>query len=556
MKFIFEYMKKYKIQCLIGPVFKVFEVVFELLVPLIIKNIIDNGIENNDTTYIRNSVILLISFSIIGFSCTFLAQYMSAYSAVNICSDMREDAFTKVLSFRNKDIDKIGTSKLLTTLTSDINQIQVGINLALRLLLRSPFVVLGAVIMALLIDVKISLLYVAVVFILALIVVLNFKRSLPRYKAVRSELDNVVTETDDGLTGVRIIRGFTQTDNETENFKIHTDNLNKLQKASAKITTILNPLTFLIVNVFLCILIYSGSVEVSLGSLTRGEVVALYNYMGQILVELIKFTNLIIQISRALACSNRVSSLMELPVSQAISGHMACSELLNFNNVSFSYNDDDSYALKDISFSLRKGESIGIIGKTGSGKSTLGALIAGTYIPSGGEISYENGVFPKIGYAMQKTRLFSGSIDYNIRLGRKDITSEDVDMALDTACCSDFVDSSDMLLTESGKNLSGGQRQRINIARAVSSKPQILILDDSSASLDAITENKLIDNIDSISDMSKVIISQKIKSVKNCDKIIVLDEGNMVSSGDHETLLKTCDIYKEMYALQTKEASL
>ena len=556
MKFILEYMKKYKIQCLIGPLFKVFEVVFELLVPLIIKNIIDKGIGNNDSSYVKQSVILLIVFAIVGFSCTLLAQYMSAFSAINICSDMREDTFSKVLSFRSKDIDKLGTSRLLTTLTSDINQIQVGINLALRLLLRSPFVVLGAVIMAFTIDMKISLLYVAVVAILAVIIALNFRRSLPAYKAVRSELDNVVTETDDGLNGVRVIRGFTQTDNETKNFKVHTDKLNKLQRASAKITTILNPLTFLIVNLFLCILIYTGAIEFGNGNLSQGEIIALYNYMGQILVELIKLTNLIVQISRALACSNRVSSVIETPVSSVIDTYGASEELLNFNKVSFSYNDDDSYALKDISLSLRKGESIGIIGKTGSGKSTLGALIARSYMPSEGEITYADGTPPKIGYTMQKTRLFSGTVEYNIKLDREDITSEDVDLAIDISCADDFVKSKDMELTESGKNLSGGQRQRLNIARAVASKPQILILDDASASLDAITENKLIEKINSMTEMSKVIISQKIKSVKNCDKIIVLDEGSIVDCGDHETLLKNSDIYKEMYALQTKEATV
>ena len=555
MKFVFEYIKKYKIQCLIGPLFKVFEVVFELLVPLIIKNIIDNGIANSDSAYIKHSVILLVIFSLVGFSCTLLAQYMSAFSAINICSDMREDTFTKVLGFKTKDIDKLGTSRLLTTLTSDINQIQVGINLALRLLLRSPFVVLGAVIMAFSIDMKISLLYVAVVLILAVIIALNFKRSMPAYKAVRSELDNVVTETDDGLTGVRVIRGFTQTANETKTFKEHTDKLYKLQNASAKITTILNPLTFLIVNIFLCILIYTGSIEVSHGDLTRGEVVALYNYMGQILVELIKLTNLIIQISRALACANRVSSIMETKASTVISEYGKSDDLLCFKNVSFSYNDDDSYALQDISLTLRKGESIGIIGKTGSGKSTLGALIAGSYMPSEGEITYKNGTPPKIGYTMQKTRLFSGTIDYNIKLDRKEVSDEDVDLALDVSCSRDFVKSKDMELTESGKNLSGGQRQRLNIARAIATKPDILILDDASASLDAITENRLIENINSMSDLSKIIISQKIKSVKNCDLILVLDEGKIIDSGDHDTLLKNSEIYKEMYHLQTKEVT-
>ena len=553
MKFILDYMKRYKIQCLIGPLFKVFEVVFELLVPMIIANIIDKGILKDDTSYIKHSVLLLILFSIIGFSCTLLAQYMSAYSAINICSDIREDTFGKVLKYKTLDIDRLGTSRLLTTLTSDINQIQTGINLALRLLLRSPFVVLGAVFMAFLYSPKISLLYVAVVVILSLIIGMNFKRSIPAFKKVRNELDQVVTETDDGLTGVRVIRGFVQTENETKVFKEHTDRLNKFQKISAKITTVLNPLTFLTINLFICLLIYSGAVEVQVGALTSGAVVALYNYMNQILVELIKFTNLIIQISRALACANRVQSVAEKKFDPDIEAKISEDSLITLKGVSFSYNGDDNYALKDIDLSLKKGESLGIIGKTGSGKSTLGAIIARAYDPTSGEISCSDGSFPTIGYTMQKTRLFSGTVEYNVRLDREGISSDDVSNALKISCADDFA-TPEKELTESGKNLSGGQRQRLNIARSLASSPDILILDDATASLDAITENKLINNISKL-DMARVIISQKIKSVKNCDKIIVLDDGVIVDSGDHESLLSTSSIYKEMYILQTKEAN-
>ena len=553
MKFIFEYIKKYKIQCLIGPLFKVFEVVFELLVPMIIANIINKGILKDDTTYIKHSVLLLILFSIIGFSCTLLAQYMSAFSAINICSDMREDAFAKVLKYKTLDIDKVGTSRLLTTLTSDINQIQTGINLALRLLLRSPFVVLGAVLMSFVYSPKISLLFFAVVVILSLIIGFNFKKSVPANKKVRAELDNVVTETDDGLTGVRIIRGFVQTDNETKVFKEHTQKLNALQKVSAKIVTVLNPLTFLTVNLFICLLIYAGAIEVQVGALSAGAVVALYNYMNQILIEILKFANVIIQISRALACSNRVQNIMEQVPTSDIDADVSDDSLLTLKDVSFSYNNDDSYALKNIDLTLKKGESLGIIGKTGSGKSTLGAIIARAYTPTSGNVSYLGGNPPKIGYTMQKTRLFSGTVEYNVKLDREDISIEDVDKALKISCADDFA-TRDRELTESGKNLSGGQRQRLNIARAVASDPDILILDDATASLDAITENKLIDNISKL-ESSRVIISQKIKSVKNCDKIIVLDDGVIVDCGDHESLLSSSSIYKEMFDLQTKEAA-
>lgn len=557
MKTLLSYFKKYRVHCFVGPLFKLLEVVFELLVPVIIASIIDNGILENNTNHIYKSVLILGVFSIIGFSCTIFAQYLSAYASVNISSDIREAAFKKVLSLKTINLEKYGTSRVLNTITSDINQIQLGINLVLRLLLRSPFVVFGAIIMAFTFDKKLAWIYVGVVIVLALIIGLNFKKSIPAYKEARIELDNVVTETDDALTGVRVIRGFVQSENEFLNFKEHTSKLNLLQKAAAKITTILNPATFLIVNFCICLLIYFGAIEVSIGVLSSGAVVALYNYMNQILVELIKLTNLIIQVSRALACSNRVVTLLEFeePTVEAAVG-VNKNAFVEFKNVSFSYNNDDAKAITDISFTIKKGESLGIIGKTGSGKSTIGAILSGLYTQTAGEINYLSEKKPSVGYTLQKTRLFNETIEYNICLNRADISENDLNWALDIACC-DFVKDISLRLTEGGKNLSGGQRQRIGIARAIVTKPDILILDDASASLDAITEKRFIDKLDTIDyPITKIIISQKIKSVKNCDHILVLDEGMLIDSGNHDELISRCDIYRDMFKLQTREAEV
>lgn len=558
MRSLLKYFKKYRVQCFVGPLFKLLEVVFELLVPVIIASIIDNGILKNDVNHIYKSILILVIFSVIGFSCTLLAQYLSAYASVNISSDIREAAFKKVLSLKTINLEKYGSSRVLNTITSDINQIQLGINLVLRLLLRSPFVVVGAIIMAFTFDKRLALIYIGVVLVLAIIIAINFRKSIPAYKDARLELDNVVTETDDALNGVRVIRGFVQTENEFCNFKEHTNKLNILQKAAAKINTILNPATFLIVNGCICLLIYFGAIEVSIGVLTSGAVVALYNYMNQILVELIKLTNLIIQVSRALACSNRVATLLDYEEPSIDTDvEFEKENYVEFDNVSFSYNNDDAKAISNISFKLKKGDSLGIIGKTGSGKSTIGAILAGLYEQTSGSVRYSDSVNPTVGYTLQKTRLFNDTIKFNICLNRENITEDDLKFALDVSCCTDFVKTVDLVLNEGGKNLSGGQRQRIGIARAIVTKPDILILDDASASLDAITEKKFIDNLSKIPyELTKVIISQKIKSVKSCDSIIVLDEGRLIDIGNHDQLISRCEIYREMNKLQTREAEL
>lgn len=556
MRTFLSYFKKYIPQCVIGPLFKLLEVVFELLVPVIIASIIDNGILKNDTNHIYKSVLILAIFSFVGFTCTLIAQYLSAYASINISSDIREAAIKKVLSIRAINLEKYGSSKVLNTITSDVNQIQVGINLFLRLLLRSPFVVMGAIVMSFTFDKKVALIYLLVVVILAVIIGLNFKKSIPAYKNARNELDNVVTETDDALTGVRVIRGFVKAKNEYNTFKEHTAKLNVLQKAAAKINTILNPITFLIVNLSVCLMIYFGAWEVSIGVLTSGAVIALYNYMNQILVELIKLTNLIVQVSRALACANRVTTLLEYeePATNP-DNHVSKDTYVEFKNVSFSYNNDENRAISNINFALNKGESLGVIGKTGSGKSTVGALLAGLYDQTDGSINFSTETKPSVGYVLQKTRLFRGTIEYNIKLERPGITDKDLYWALDLSCCTDFVRDTSSELVEGGKNLSGGQKQRLGIARAIVTKPDILVLDDASASLDAITEKRFIENLSVVGyDLTKVIISQKIKSVKNCDKILVLDEGSMIDYGTHDELMNRCEIYKEMFRLQSGEA--
>lgn len=564
MRKLLGYFKQYTKECIIGPMFKMLEAIFELIVPLVIANIINNGIEQKDFSYIIKCALLLMLFAIVGYVCATIAQYLSSKAAIGIASDIRRDLFKHIFGMSNATFEKNNSSRLLTSLTGDVNQIQSGINLTLRLLLRSPFIVFGAIVMSFIVSKKLSVIFLIVVLILTLIIFLNLKKSIPSYSETRAALDNVVTKTNDAISGVRIIRGFCKTSEEEQLFYESNNTLKLMQNISSKITSVLNPATFLIINASICTLIYFGAIDVSVGDLSQGDVVALYNYMSQILVELIKLANLIIQLSKAIACGNRVSKILEIDIidnnNNAIyeSSNSKCA--IHVENVSYKYSNSDKESISNISFDLDYGKKLGIVGKTGCGKSTLGAIIASLNKPTNGQIIYNCNEDIRIGYVMQKNKLFSGTIEANIRLGRDYLTEDDINNAIYSSSSDDFVfkknDGIYHELSEGGKNLSGGQKQRLGIARAIVNKPHILVMDDATSALDAITEKKVNDNIYNFDwDLAIVIISQKIKSVIKCDEILVLDEGRIIGKGTHNELLSTCNLYRELFELQHPEAS-
>lgn len=564
MRKLLGYFKQYTKECIIGPMFKMLEAIFELIVPLVIANIINNGIEQKDFSYIIKCVLLLMLFAIVGYVCATIAQYLSSKAAIGIASYIRRDLFKHIFSMSNATFEKNNSSRLLTSLTGDVNQIQSGINLTLRLLLRSPFIVFGAIVMSFIVSKKLSVIFLIVVLILTLIIFLNLKKSIPSYSETRAALDNVVTKTNDAISGVRIIRGFCKTSEEEKLFYESNNTLKLMQNISSKITSVLNPATFLIINVSICTLIYFGAINVSVGDLSQGDVVALYNYMSQILVELIKLANLIIQLSKAIACGNRVSKILEIDIidnnNNAIYESSNSKRAIHVENVSYKYSNSDKESISNISFDLDYGKKLGIVGKTGCGKSTLGAIIASLNKPTNGQIIYNCNEDIRIGYVMQKNKLFSGTIEANIRLGRDYLTEDDINNAIYSSSSDDFVfkknDGIYHELSEGGKNLSGGQKQRLGIARAIVNKPHILVMDDATSALDAITEKRVNDNISNFDwDLAIVIISQKIKSVIKCDEILVLDEGRIIGKGTHNELLSTCNLYRELFELQHPEAS-
>ncbi len=564
MRKLLGYFKQYNKECIIGPMFKMLEAIFELIVPLVIANIINNGIEQKDFSYIIKCALLLMLFAIVGYVCATIAQYLSSKAAIGIASDIRRDLFKHIFGMSNSTFEKNNSSRLLTSLTGDVNQIQSGINLTLRLLLRSPFIVFGAIVMSFIVSKKLSVIFLIVVLILTLIIFLNLKKSIPSYSETRVALDNVVTKTNDAISGVRIIRGFCKTSEEEQLFYESNNTLKLMQNISSKITSVLNPATFLIINASICTLIYFGAIDVSVGDLSQGDVVALYNYMSQILVELIKLANLIIQLSKAIACGNRVSKILEIDIidnnNNAIYESSNSKRAIHVENVSYKYSNSDKESISNISFDLDYGKKLGIVGKTGCGKSTLGAIIANLNKPTNGQIIYNCNEDIRIGYVMQKNKLFSGTIEANIRLGRDYLTEDDINNAIYSSSSDDFVfkknDGIYHELSEGGKNLSGGQKQRLGIARAIVNKPHILVMDDATSALDAITEKRVNDNISNFDwDLAIVIISQKIKSVIKCDEILVLDEGRIIGKGTHNELLSTCNLYRELFELQHPEAS-
>ena len=571
LKGVLKYVKGYRVQSILSPLFKLLEATFELIVPLVIKNLIDKGINGNDPAVIRNSIILLCIFATVGIICAICAQYFAAAAAAGISSDVRRDLFRKIMHLSVSDYEKIGSSNIVTGLTSDVNQIQSGINLTLRLLLRSPFIVFGAVIMAFTISVRLACIFVFAVVALGLFVAFNMKRAIPAYKDTRKGLDALVDATGNGLSGVKVIRGFNRTSDDYQGFKEKSANLNALQKKAAGISALLNPVTFLIINLSICFLIARGAIHVDSGDLTQGQVVALYNYMSQILVELIKLANLIITVSRAVACTVRVRDLLKYfdeSIEDAVvidDPHAAHS--LEFRNVSFRYPDSGEDTLTDISFKVEKGEKIGVIGITGSGKSTVAQLASGLYAPTSGEILLDgksvehisrDSLYKAMSLCVQKARMFTGSIKYNISLDREGISDENIERAIVDSCTDDVVvhkeEGKDFIVKANGAGLSGGQKQRIGIARALAGEPGLLIFDDSTSALDAATERKLLKNLGSLTNSPTMIfVSQKIKTVMDLDKILLVEDGRISAFAPHRELLNISENYRKFCALQDEE---
>lgn len=576
MKKLLRYLKAYRKESIIAPLFKMLEASFELFVPLVIAKVVDIGIPNEDFGYIARMGILLILLGIIGLTCSLTAQYFSAKAAVGFGTALRSDLFAHINSLSYEEIDKTGTSTLITRMTNDINQIQSGVNLVLRLFLRSPFIVFGAMVMAFTIDIKAALVFVVAIPLLAVVVFGIMAASIPLYKKVQKQLDKVLLITRENLTGVRVIRSVCRQEHEKETFEEANSSLMNLQVFVGRISAFLNPVTYIIVNVALLALVWIGALQVDSGIITQGEVIALVNYMSQILVELIKLANLIINITKSLACANRINEVFDLEpsvkdiasdntenTSQMVYTNSATSsadEAVAFRNVSFAYGGSKEYSLENIDFTVKKGETIGIIGGTGSGKSTLVNLLPRFYDVQEGEvlISGKNvkefalaDLRKKFGIVPQRAVLFKGTIKENIRYGKEDATDEEILKALETAQALDFVqkkkDGLDSFVEQGGSNLSGGQKQRLTIARALVSNPEFLILDDSASALDFATDAALRKAIRQNTENCTVfLVSQRATTIKDADKILVLDDGQLAGCGTHKELLSSCDVYREI----------
>ena len=563
MKKLLIYLKDYIKESILGPLFKLLEALFELFVPLVIAAIIDTGIENGDTGYIIKMCLVLVLLGFVGLAFSITAQYFAAKASVGFVSKIRHVLFGHIQSLSYSELDQIGTSTLITRMTSDMNQVQNGMNLALRLLLRSPFVVFGAMIMAFTIDVPSAMIFVYVTIVLLIVVFGIMLGSIPLYKKVQQKLDAVMTVTRENLTGVRVIRAFCKEDEETDDFINKNNELTASQKFVGKISALMNPVTYVIINLAIIWLIHTGAVRVEAGILTQGAVVALYNYMSQILVELIKLANLIINITKSIACGNRIQAVLDIKPDLE-SGNSSCNEgSVEFDHVNLRYKNAGADSLSDITFTAAKGETIGIIGGTGSGKSSLVNLIPRFYDAASGEVKV-GGVNvkdmdveqlrEKIGVVPQKAVLFHGTIRENMQWGVTNASDDDIMEAIEAAQGLDVIKAKgglDCEIEQGGKNLSGGQKQRLTIARAIAADPEILILDDSASALDFATDAKLRTAIkENCSDMTVFIISQRANTVKNADQIIVLDDGKTVGIGTHKELLQSCTDYCQICLTQ------
>lgn len=584
---LIRYLKKYKKESVIGPLFKLLEASFELLVPIVMASIIDVGIQNQDMNHVLKMGAVMVALGIIGLICSITAQYYAAKAAVGFGTELRKDLYAHIHKLSYAELDTVGTSTLITRMSTDINQIQSGVNLVLRLFLRSPFIVLGATIMAFTISVKVALIFVVAIPVLAVVIFGVMTISIPLYKRVQRQLDKVMLVTRENLTGVRVVRSVSRQQEEIDRFKNTTEDLSGLQIFVGKISALMNPITYVIVNIALVLILNQGAIQVNAGNITQGEVIALINYMSQILIELVKLANLIITLTKSLACANRVNEVFaertsvndinEMKTGAAINqkqpdkisrlGNLdkadknkTNSYKVEFENVDFTYKNAKEKSLENISFKVKKGQMIGIIGGTGSGKTSLIQLLPRFYDVSGGAV-YIDGINvkeyslealrSKIGIVPQKAVLFAGTIADNLRWGKEDATEEELMEALEIAQGKEIVeqkkDGFNTIIEQGGANLSGGQRQRFTIARALVRKPEILILDDSASALDYATEAKLRKGLrQNVKDSTVFIVSQRAMTIKDADQIIVLDDGRAVGIGTHDELLKECEVYREI----------
>lgn len=570
MSKLLKYLKKYKIESILAPFFKLIEVAFELTVPLIVSTIIDVGIENGDKVYIIKRCLLLGLLGILGLCSTLVAQYFSAKASVGFATDIRHALFQHIVKLSYSQLDSLGAPTLITRLTGDINQVQTGTNLTLRLVLRSPFVVFGAVIMAFTVDVKSSLVFVVAVPALAAVVFAIMLVCIPMYRKVQQKLDGLLSKTRENLLGTRVVRAFCKEEEEIADFDAKNSALTEMQTAVGRISAFMNPATFVLINLAIIALIYVGAIRVDSGAISRGAVVALYNYMSQILVELIKLANLIISVTKAIACGNRIQSVLDIEPGTVpgtvTDGNENSEYSVEFDKACLSYNGSEE-SLHNIDLKIKRGSSIGVIGSTGSGKTSLVNLIPRFYDVTGGCVLVDGvdvrdydtkALRSKIGVVSQKKALFAGTVRDNIRFGKQDATDEEIWQALETAQAKQMIEDKsgqlDFVLEQEGKNLSGGQRQRMTIARALVRKPEVLILDDAASALDYATGaalNKALRNTDFAPTV--ITVSQRVAAIRNADTIVVLDEGEIVGMGTNDELLRSCEVYKEIFDSQLEK---
>ncbi|MBQ7658576.1 MAG: ABC transporter ATP-binding protein [Butyrivibrio sp.] len=570
MKKLLRYLKYYKVESILGPLFKLLEASFELMVPLVIASMIDVGIAGGDKDHIIKMCIVLLILCAVGFASAVTAQFFAAKASAGFAAKVKRALFDNIQKLSYADIDKVGTSAMITRMTSDVNQVQQGVNLTIRLLLRSPFVVFGAMVMAFTISPRLSVIFLITIILLFIVVAAIMKWSIPMYGKIQKGLDGLLGLTRENHTGVRVIRAFNLQEKEKENFEEKNELQMKLQSFVGNVTALMNPVTYAILNLSVAFLIYRGAIVVNRGELSQGDVVALYNYMAQILVELIKFANLILTVTKAIASGNRVQEMIDMKSSMedgSVTEFKETKDHIVFTDASMRYSGDIEDSLYPFSLTIKRGERVGIIGGTGSGKTTLINMIPRFYDTRSGSVVIDGinvkdyrmeALRERVGIVPQKAVLFSGTIRDNIIWGKNDATDEEIYKALEIAQAKEIVDGKenglDTKVAQGGKNFSGGQKQRLTIARALVRKPEILILDDSASALDYLTDKRLREAIAGMDDApTTIIVSQRTASVQNCDKIVVLDDGHVVGIGNHDNLLKYCETYREIYESQYKK---